>query len=257
MKVILLAGGLGSRLGTMTEFIPKPMVRIGNRPILWHIMKNFSQQGINEFVIALGYKGEVVRDFFYNYQAYTSDFTINLADGEVQSHGNQNENWKVTCVETGLEALKGARLKKIEPYLDDEINILTYGDGLADIDINALVTFHKQHGRFMTVTGVYPPSLFGEIQDIEGEVTSFAEKPQMTKGLINGGFIVFNRNIMDFLSTSDDCDLEIGLMEQLAEMGQVMVYKHSGNWLCMDQRRDYDHLNRLWKQGEPFWKNWQ
>ncbi|XOV79285.1 MAG: glucose-1-phosphate cytidylyltransferase [Aestuariibacter sp.] len=256
MKVVILAGGLGSRLGSLTEYIPKPMVKIGEHPILWHIMKNFSQQGINDFVIALGYKGEIVREYFYNYQAYSNDFTVNLKSGDVQLHGTKGEDWNVTCVDTGLSSLKGARLKKVERFIDDEINILTYGDGVADINVKALIDFHLSHNRLMTVTGVCPPSLFGEIEESNGEVTSFIEKSQMTNGLINGGFIVFNRKIFDYLSTDDSCDLEVGLMEKLASERQVMVYKHSGNWFCMDQQRDYHHLNMLWQQGKAAWKNW-
>ena len=255
MKVVILAGGLGSRLGTMTEYIPKPMAKIGERPILWHIMKNFAAQGVNQFVISLGYKGEVIKDFFYNYQSHTKDFTVSLKTGDLQLHNKCEEDWQVTCVDTGVNALKGARVKKIEAFLDD-VNILTYGDGLADIDIPALIEFHKSHNKLMTVTGVYPPSLFGEIDESEGTVTSFVEKSQMTKGLINGGFMVFNRQVLDYLTTDDDCDLEIGLMEQLAKDRQIMVYKHLGNWYCMDQQRDYQHLNKLWANDTAFWKNW-
>ncbi len=256
MKVVILAGGLGSRLGTMTEYIPKPMVNVGENPIIWHIMKNMSMQGLNEFVIALGYKGEVIRNYFYNYSAQTKDFTIDLSNQSLTLHEESQEDWKVTCVNTGLTAQKGARIKKISRFLTDDINILTYGDGLADIDINALIDFHKKHNKLMTVTGVYPPSLFGEIEENNNQVTSFVEKSQMTKGLINGGFMVFDRRIVERLSDSDDCDLEIGLMEELAAEGEIMVYKHLGRWYCMDQRRDHQHLNDLWRDKKAFWKNW-
>lgn len=256
MKVVILAGGLGSRLGTLTEFIPKPMVKIGEQPIIWHIMKNFSMQGISDFVIALGYKGEIVRDYFFNYHSYNKDFTVNLGNGEFQLHSDHDEDWNVTCVNTGLKSLKGARLKKVERFLDDDVNILTYGDGVADINIPELLDYHHSHNRLMTVTGVCPPSLFGEIEENQGEVTSFIEKSQMTKGLINGGFIVFNKKILNYLSEDDGCDLEIGLMETLAKEREVMVYKHSGNWFCMDQQRDFEHLNKLWDSGNAAWKNW-
>lgn len=256
MKVIILAGGYGSRLGSLTEYIPKPMVKIGDRPILWHIMKNFSTQGFSDFVLSLGYKGDVIREYFYNYHTYTKDFTINLASRDLTLHSSTAEDWNVTCVDTGLNSLKGARVKRIGQYLDDDTNILTYGDGVADIDIARLLDFHHSHGRLMTVTGVHPPSMFGEIDENNGLVTSFSEKSQMSKGLINGGFMVFHKKVLDYLSEDESCDLEIGPMEELSRQEQVMVYKHTGSWYCMDQRRDHEHLTKLWKRNNAFWKNW-
>ena len=257
MKVIILAGGWGTRLGQQTEDIPKPMVPIGNRPILWHIMKIYSYYGFNEFIISLGVKAHVIKNYFLQYESYNEDFSIDMATKKIEYHSNHNEkDWKVTFVDTGLNTLKGARLKRVEEYLDDDINMVTYGDGVANININNLVEFHKSHRKTITVTGVHPPARFGELIEKEGQVISFEEKPQTSIGIINGGFMVYNRNLLDYLTEDENCDLEIGPIENLAKEGQVMVYKHNGNWECMDHERDVVHLNHLWNTNQAFWKVW-
>lgn len=256
MKVIILAGGYGSRLGSVAELIPKPMVEIGGRPIIWHIMKIYAHYGYNEFVVALGYKGNVIKDYFYRLQSYNSDFTVDTKTGEITYHGQSDDHWKVTLVDTGLNTLKGGRIKRLEPYLD-EINMLTYGDGVADINIPELVRFHNTHGKLVTITGVRPPSLFGEVIENNGLVLSFEEKPQTSKGLINGGFMVFNKPMLGYLTAEESCDFEFGPMERLADEGEVMVYKHNGFWECADTVRDVNHLNKLWQSGTANWKIWK
>jgi glucose-1-phosphate cytidylyltransferase len=251
-----LAGGYGTRLGTMSELLPKPMIEIGGKPILWHIMKIYSHHGFNEFVICLGYKGNIIKDYFYHYNNYASDFTVDLKNKDIHYHNSSCENWKVTLVDTGVDTLKGGRIKRVEKYLDSGINMLTYGDGVADIDIQKLVDFHKSHKKMVTVTGVKPPSLFGEILEKKGKVISFEEKPQTSQGLISGGFMVFERKMMDYLTTDKDCDFEFGPLEKLAREGQVMTYKHEGFWECADTVRDVDHLNKLWQKRKAFWKVW-
>jgi glucose-1-phosphate cytidylyltransferase len=256
MKVIILAGGYGTRLGSVTDLMPKPMIEIGGKPILWHIMKIYSHYGFKEFVLCLGYKGNVIKDYFYNFNNYDCDFTIDTAKNDITFHGESREDWKVTLVDTGLNTLKGGRIKRIEKYLDDDVNMLTYGDGVSNIDIRRLVEFHKGHGKIVTVSGVKPPSMFGEILEEGGKVISFEEKPQTSQGLISGGFMVFNRVMLDYLTTDEDCDFEFGALEHLTRDGQVMTYKHDGFWECADTVRDIDHLNKLWRDGSAFWKVW-
>jgi len=257
MKVIILAGGWGTRLGQLTNVIPKPMVKIGGKPVLWHIMKTYSYYGFNEFIITLGVKAEVIKDYFYNYEILNNDFTINMNDKSIKFHNNHDEsNWEITLVDTGLNTLKGGRVKRVERYLEDDTNMLTYGDGVADLDINALLKFHKSHGKTITITGVHPPARFGELIESEGRVQIFEEKPQTSTGLINGGYMVFNRKLLQYLTPHEDCDLEHGPMEELASEGEVMVYKHEGNWECMDHERDVKHLNKVWDEGKAFWKIW-
>jgi glucose-1-phosphate cytidylyltransferase len=256
MKVIILAGGLGSRLGSVGEVIPKPMVEVGGRPMLWHIMKIFSHYGLEDFIICLGHKGNLIKDYFHNFSVRNSDFTIDLSNDKVSFHGSFQENWRVTLVETGIETLKGGRIKRVEPYLDTDINILTYGDGMSDIDIASLLDFHKSHDRPVTITGVRPPSLFGEMVEDGGKVASFEEKPQTSKGLINGGFIVFEREMMKYLNTDKNCDFEFGPLEQMVKENKVMVYKHRGFWECADTVRDIAHLNMLWESDQASWRVW-
>lgn len=255
MKVVILAGGYGSRLGHVTELIPKPMVEIGGRPIIWHIMKIYAHYGFNDFVIALGYKANVLKDYFSNLQHYNSDFTIDTSTGELIYHSEQRDHWKVTLVDTGIDTLKGGRIKRLEPYLD-EVNMLTYGDGVADINIQKLVDFHTHHGKLVTITGVKPPSMFGEVIEKDGLVQSFEEKPQTSKGLINGGYMVFNKKMLDYLTIEAKCDFEFGPLEKLASEGQVMTYKHEGFWECADTVRDVNHLNKLWDIKKAQWKVW-
>ena len=257
MKVIILAGGWGTRLEGEDGRIPKPMVAIGNRPVLWHIMKIYSHYGFNEFIICLGVKADAIKNYFYNYESINSDFTIEISTGNIKYHAHHDEkDWKVTLVDTGLNTLKGGRIKRIEKYLESDINMVTYGDGVADVNINKLVEYHKSHGKIVTITGVRPPARFGELVEKNGKVELFKEKPQTSQGLINGGFMVFNRKMLDYLTEDENCDFEVGPLETLAQNGEVMVYKHDGSWECMDHGRDVVHLNKLWNEKKAFWKVW-
>lgn len=258
MKVVILCGGLGTRLREETEFRPKPMVKIGRRPILWHIMKIYAYYGLNDFILCLGYKSEVIREYFYNYEILNKDFTIKLGDNKnIEIHTNHSEEgWRVTLANTGDKALKGARLKRIEKYIDDDQLMMTYGDSVANIDINTLLTFHQSHGKLATVTGINPVSQFGELKTKGDKVEAFSEKPKDGNGLINGGFFVFNRGIFDYLSNDDSCDLEIGVLEKVTRDGQLMVYKHKGFWTCMDTIRDMEYLNKIWNENKAEWKIW-
>lgn len=257
MKAVILAGGFGTRLGNVTNNIPKPMVKIGNKPILWHIMKIFSTYRIKDFIICLGYKGEVIKDYFLHFDAINNDFSIDLKNSEVELYSKKKKpNWKVSLVDTGLNTLKGGRIKRIEKYLDDDINLLTYGDGVADIDIDQLIQFHRKKNKIITITGVHPPARFGELFEKENIVKSFKEKPQTSRGLINGGFMVFDKELLEYLTPDEECDFEKGPLEILAKQGDVVVYKHSRQWACMDHERDVLYLNKLWSKGEAFWKVW-
>lgn len=256
MQVIILAGGYGSRLGPVSELIPKPMVEIGGRPIIWHIMKTYAHFGYKDFIIALGYKANVIKDYFCKLQTYNSDFTIDTNTGKITYHNDSCDHWQVTLVDTGITTLKGGRIKRLEKYLDD-INMLTYGDGVSNVNINKLVEYHKNHGKKVTITGVMPPSMFGEIIEKDGLILSFEEKPQTSKGLINGGYMVFNKSILDYLTSDVNCDFEFGILEKLAAEGEVMVYKHLGFWECADTIRDVNHLNKLWESGKAQWKIWK
>src|SRR3989344_245308 len=257
MKVIILAGGYGTRLGSITEEMPKPMVRIGDKPIIWHIMKIYSNYGYKDFIIALGYKQEMLKEYFYKYDVGSDDYTINLGSKKIDKLKEHNEkDWNVSLIDTGLHTLKGGRIKRLEKYLDaDDIHMLTYGDGVADIDIKKLVKFHKSHGKMVTITGVRPPSRFGELLEKKGKLISFKEKPQTSFGFISGGFIVFNKKLLEYLTEDENCDLEYGVFEKLAKKGQIMVYKHTGKWECVDTDRDLKHLNKIWNEGKAFWKN--
>ena len=257
MKVIILAGGWGTRLGSLSESIPKPMVKIGNRPILWHIMKIYSHYGFNDFIICLGVKAEIIKDYFYNYEIKNNDFKIDLSNKDIEFYNKHEEtDWKITLIDTGLNTLKGGRIKRVEKYLDPDMNMVTYGDGVANINIKDLIQFHKSHGKILTVTGVHGPARFGEIIDERNVVISFKEKPQTSLGLMNGGFIVFNNEFLDFLTPNEDCDLEKGVLEELSRKREVMVYKHDGYWECMDHERDVVHLNKAWEENEAMWKIW-
>lgn len=257
MKVVILAGGYGSRLGDVTNLIPKPMVEIGDKPMLWHIMKTYAHYGFNEFIICLGYKANVIKDYFLNFDTNNYDFTVETGTGNIQFHEKvDKDEWKVTLINTGLDTLKGARLKKIEPYLEDEVNLLTYGDGVANIAINELVDFHLSNNKVVTISGVHPPARFGELKAEGNVVTSFKEKSQVSQGMINGGYMVFNKELLKYLTTKDDCDLEYGIFEQLAEEEKIAVYRHEGEWACMDNGRDVHALNKLWQEGKAFWKVW-
>lgn len=255
MKVIILAGGKGSRLGSVTEFTPKPMVRVGQYPLLWHIMSIYAKYGHKDFLVALGYQGDVIKDYFLNYQTKTSDFFVNLSTNDVtlDNQNNVTEDWNVGLINTGLSSLKGARIKRLERYIDGT-TMMTYGDGVADINIDDLVAFHKSHGKCLTLTGVHPPSRFGELSVSGDRLLNFEEKPQTSTGVINGGYMVFEPELLNFLTTDEDCDLEYGALGKLAQGGEVMVYHHKGQWACVDHERDLDYLNALWANGKAFWK---
>lgn len=259
IKVVILCGGLGTRLREETEFRPKPMIEIGGKPILWHIMKIYAYYGFNDFILCLGYKGEMIKEYFYNYEVLNNDFTVELGNHkniEIRS-GHNEKGWRITLADTGDKALKGSRIKKVEKYVDSDLFMLTYGDGVANINLNELLVYHNSHGRIGTVTGVRPPSRFGELLVEQNQAIFFSEKPQTSAGLINGGFFVFNRSIFDYLSEYDNCDLEKGPLEDLAKKGELMVFEHKGNWACMDTFRDMEHLNKLWQSDKAFWKVWK
>jgi glucose-1-phosphate cytidylyltransferase len=258
-KVVILCGGKGTRLREETEIKPKPLIQIGEKPILWHIMKIYSRFGYSDFILCLGYKGEMIKEYFYNYQIIMNDFTIQLESKKLVLHRqNQHDEskWSVSLIDTGLNTLKGTRIKKIEEYINEDLFLLTYGDGVADIDIDKLVDFHMNHGKIGTLTGVRPPSRFGDLITKDEKVVKFTEKPQASAGLINGGFFVFNKKVFDYLSLDENCDFEGKALERLAEDGQLMVYEHKGSWECMDTYRDTEHLNELWNNNKAFWKTW-
>ena len=259
MKVVILCGGAGTRLREETEFRPKPMVNIGPYPILWHIMKYYSQFGFKEFVLALGYKGDMIKNYFCHYELMNNDVTIELGQPEKTCihYAHDEAGWKITLADTGEKSLKGARLKKVEKYIVGDTFMMTYGDGIADVDIGKLLAFHQAHGKMATVTGINIASRFGELKIDGDSVETFSEKPQDGKGFINGGFFVFSRKILDYLTADDLCDLEVGPLEQIAGEGQLMVYKHKGFWACMDTLRDMEYLNRLWDNGMARWKIWK
>jgi len=255
MQAAILAGGLGTRLGEETSVRPKPMVEIGGMPILWHIMKIYSTHGINDFIICLGYKGYLIKEFFANYFLHTADVTIDLSKNSMEVHQNWSEPWRVTLVETGADTMTGGRLKAIQPYLsDDEPFCFTYGDGVASVDIGALVKLHRDHGKKATITAVAPPGRFGALE-FEGElVRNFREKPAGDGGLINGGFFVADPSVLDLIEGPDTI-WEQGPLEQLAQAGELVAHRHEGFWQPMDTLRDKLHLEELWRDGAP-WKCW-
>lgn len=254
-KAVILAGGLGSRLGEETSTRPKPMVEIGGMPILWHIMKIYSAHGINDFVICLGYKGYMIKEFFANYFLHTADVTMDLVNNRLEVHQNWSEPWRVTLVETGADSMTGGRIKAIEPYIrGDEPFCLTYGDGVADIDISAQLAFHRDHGRKATITAVAPPGRFGALE-FEGDlVRSFREKPTGDGGLINGGFFVLHPSVVDLIDGPATV-WEREPLEALATQGELVAFHHGGFWQPMDTLRDKQHLEQVWADGAP-WKRW-
>jgi glucose-1-phosphate cytidylyltransferase len=254
MKIAILAGGFGSRLAEETEIRPKPLVEIGGRPILWHIMMIYSQYGFNHFVIALGYKGEMIKKYMVDYAALGSDLTVRFQTGEVTMHGDFNPDWTVELIDTGLHTLTGGRIKRLAPYLDGTF-MLTWGDGVADIDVSALLDFHRSHGKLATVTAVHPPARYGSL-DVDGDqIVAFAEKPQLQQGWINGAFFVLEPGVFDYIE-GDDTQWEKEPLEQLAQEGQLMAYKHTSYWQCMDTLREKYILESLWESGEAPWKVW-
>lgn len=253
MKVVILCGGLGSRLLEETEVRPKPMVEIGGRPILWHIMQTYSSYGFTEFILALGYKGEAIKRYFLDYYHLHSNLTVRLAAGAVTAHDGEREDWLMHLVDTGLKTQTGGRLKRVGPWLDGKTFMMTYGDGVADINIRDLVQFHQAHGRLATVTAVRPPARFGGLS-FDGElVAQFSEKPQIGEGWINGGFFVLEPEVLDYVD-DDDTVFERTPLEALARDGQLVAYKHVGFWQCMDTLRDMRLLDSLWASGNPPWK---
>jgi glucose-1-phosphate cytidylyltransferase len=249
------------RLREVNDVVPKPMVQIGERPILWHIMKIYAAHGVNDFVLLLGYKGDLIREFFLNFAAHTTDVTIDLSRsdaGRLTFHGAPSEPWRVTLVDTGEAAMTGARIRRARRYLDDADNFcVTYGDGVGNVDISALLAFHRSHGKLATLTGVLPPGRFGELTDDHGAVRTFNEKPQVSGGCINGGFFVFQREVLDtMLDDREDLILEREPMQRLAAAGELMMYRHEGFWQPMDTPREFQLLNDLWAAGKAPWKIW-
>jgi glucose-1-phosphate cytidylyltransferase len=256
MKVVLLAGGLGTRLTEETEIRPKPMVEIGGRPILWHIMKHYAHYGFQEFLVALGYKGEYIKRYFMDYYVLNGSMTLDLATGLVQQQIKECEPWKIHLLDTGVQTNTGGRLKQLESYLSDETFMITYGDGVSNIDLQRLLEFHKSHGKLVTISAVRPPARFGGLV-IEGDfVANFTEKPQAGEGWINGGFLVMEPQIFKYL-TSNSAGLEVELLEKLAIDGQLAAYRHYDFWQCMDTLRDKHNLESFWQSGNPPWKVWE
>ncbi len=256
-KVVLLCGGQGTRMREETEFRPKPMVEIGGRPLLWHIMKLYAAHGFDDFVLCLGYRGAMIKEYFLNYRLLSSDFTVHLGSGEVSFQTDRPEAWTVTLADSGDDAMTGARVKRVERYLGDgDVFLCTYGDGLADVDLGALVDFHRAHGRLATVTGVVPPGRFGRLA-LEGDaVHDFAEKPTDGDARINGGFFVFSRAFLDRLSPDASCVLEREPLESVAEDGELRMFRHDGFWQCADTLRDVELLRSLWSKGGAPWRIW-
>jgi glucose-1-phosphate cytidylyltransferase len=256
MKAIILAGGLGSRLSEETTLKPKPMVEIGGKPMLWHIMNIFSCYGVDEFIVALGYRGEVIKEYFLNFYALNNNVTVDLATGGSTIHEGRQPRWKVHLVDTGAQTQTGGRVKRLERWLgDDETFMLTYGDGVADVDIRALLKFHQGHGKLATVTTVRPPARFGGIVFEGDKVAEFTEKPQTGEGWINGGFFVLDRRVLSYID-GDATLWERDPMERLAQDGQLMAYRHSGFWQPMDTLRERKVLEDLWASGKAPWKCW-
>jgi glucose-1-phosphate cytidylyltransferase len=255
MKVIILAGGLGTRLQEETEVKPKPMVEIGGRPILWHIMKHYAHFGFNEFIIALGYKGEIIKQYFLDYYTMHSDLTVDLSTGNVRVKNKECEKWVVHMVDTGLMTSTGGRIRRLKKWVAGETFMVTYGDGVTNLNLPEVINFHQQQGRIATVTAVRPPARFGGLMFNGDLAAHFTEKPQTGEGWINGGYLVFEPGIFDYLP-DDKADLAAYTLEKLAADGQLAAYRHDDFWQCMDTLRDVDLLQRLWKQEAPPWKIW-
>ncbi|HEV2700309.1 MAG TPA: glucose-1-phosphate cytidylyltransferase [Steroidobacteraceae bacterium] len=256
MKAVILAGGLGTRLSEETTVRPKPMVEIGGRPILWHILKMYSQHGVNDFVICCGYKGYVIKEYFANYFLHMSDVTFDMQANSVHVHQKRAEPWKVTLVDTGDDSMTGGRILRVADHVKDEAAFcLTYGDGVADVDISATIRFHQQHGKSVTVTATRPPGRFGALDIHAGRVRSFQEKPQGDGGMINGGFFVLSPRVLGYLK-DDHTAWEQQPLQRLAAEGEVMAYEHQGFWQPMDTLRDKSYLEELWASGRAPWKSW-
>jgi glucose-1-phosphate cytidylyltransferase len=256
MKVAILAGGAGTRLAEETEIKPKPMVEIGGRPILWHIMRHYAHYGFKHFVIALGYKGEVIKRYMLDYCSLHSNLTVNLRTGEVHREGNFTPDWTVELIDTGIRTQTGGRIKRLQPYLGNETFMLTWGDGVSDVDLHRLLAFHRRHGKLATLTAVRPPARYGHLKFDGDRVAEFTEKPQIGEGWINGAFFVLEPGIFDYID-GDDTVWEREPLERLAADGQLMAYKHESFWQCMDTLREKYILQQLWDSGRAPWKIWE
>jgi len=252
MKTVILAGGFGTRIAEFTQMIPKPMVTIGEKPILWHIMKSYASKGFNEFVVALGYKAEVVKEYFLNYSSINSDFTVNMNNGDLIFHNSTTLDWKVTLVDTGLHTMTGGRLKRLEGYLTDGPFMATYGDGVSNVDMREVLRFHRSHGKMVTVSTVRPSARFGELEIQGDRVVSFAEKPQTSQGWINGGYFVMEPEFIQLIK-DDETILEREPLETAALRGELMAFRHEGFWQCMDTVRDREYLEQLYLQKSETW----
>lgn len=257
MKAVILAGGLGTRISEETHLKPKPMIEIGGKPILWHIMKLYSAHDVNEFVICCGYKGYLIKEYFANYFLHMSDVTFDMANNRMEVHHQKAEPWKVTLVDTGEDTLTGGRLKRVSEYIiNEDAFCFTYGDGVSDVDIRATIEFHRQHGRLATVTAVQPPGRYGAIMRTGDQVTSFVEKPRGDGGMINGGFFVLSPKVLDLID-GEKCGWEGEPLTRLAAMGEMMAFEHQGFWQPMDTLRDKNALEELWSSGRAPWKVWK
>jgi glucose-1-phosphate cytidylyltransferase len=256
MKVAILAGGVGSRLSEETQIRPKPMIEIGARPILWHVLKHYSHYGLNDFVIALGYKGEYIKRYFADYCSLESNLTVKLRSGAVIRHDNHHPDWNVELIDTGVATLTGGRIKRLASYVGNETFMLTWGDGVSNVDLNKLLEFHRSHGKLATVTAVRPPARFGHMTFDGDRVLEFSEKPQAAEGWINGAFFVLEPKVMDYIA-GDETQWEKEPMERLSREGQLMAYRHNDFWQCMDTLRDKVLLESLWQKGDAPWKTWK
>jgi len=256
MKAVILAGGLGTRISEETHLKPKPMIEIGGKPILWHIMKSYSAHGVNDFVICCGYKGYVIKEYFANYFLHMSDVTFDMVKNHMEVHQRNAEPWKVTLIDTGDETLTGGRLKRVASYIQDESEFcFTYGDGVSDLNITSLIDFHRKHGKLATVTAVQPPGRYGALKLEGNQVTGFTEKPRGDGGLINGGFFVLSPKCLELIA-SDSSTWEAEPLIELSKMGELMSFEHNGFWQAMDTLRDKTHLEELWASGSAPWKSW-
>ena len=259
MKVVILAGGLGTRLSEETDIRPKPIVEIGGRPIIWHIMKIYASHGFTDFVICLGYKGYFIKEYFANYFLHQTDITINLGTNQIEYHKSDSENWKITFIDTGKDSMTGGRIKRIQPYIGNEPFMLTYGDGVTDINVAELARFHQSHGKLLTVTSIQPSGRFGalELDDATGKVNSFYEKPKGDGVWINGGFFVCQPEVFDYILNGDSTVWEQEPLQNIAKDGQLMGFRHEGFWSPMDTLKDKQDLNEMWNKGTAKWKIWE
>ena len=257
MKAVILAGGLGTRISEETHLKPKPLIEIGGKPILWHIMKNYSGHGVNEFVICCGYKGYLIKEYFANYFLHMSDVTFDMANNQMEVHQHKAEPWKVTLIDTGDDTLTGGRLKRVADYIkNQECFCFTYGDGVSNVDVRASIEFHHSHGKLATVTAVLPPGRFGALERLGDQVTGFVEKPRGDGGVINGGFFVLSPKVLDYID-GDHSSWEGAPLTKLVQIGEMMAFEHQGFWQPMDTLRDKNHLEELWASGKAPWKNWR